>query len=241
MSSGHTRTTTKSPMTGRAGMAENVVAILGGKGMLGSDLAKTCARRGYQVRLYDLPEFDITNEQQLKQAVAAAQTVVNCAAYTNVDGAETESELAYQVNAEAVGRLGSIAKEAGAWVLHISTDFVFDGRLDRPYLETDEPNPISEYGKTKLAGEKLLRETGCRSCIMRVEWTYGTAGNNFVKKLISRAKTDKMLTVVDDQVGAPTATTEVANAVCDLMERKARGHLSFCKCRLREPLRCGQL
>ncbi|UCG48060.1 MAG: dTDP-4-dehydrorhamnose reductase [Phycisphaerales bacterium] len=208
-------------------MAENVVAILGGRGMLGSDLAKTCARRGYRVRPYDLPEFDITNAQQVKQAVADAQIIVNCAAYTNVDGAETESELAYRVNAEAVGRLGSFAKQAGAWVLHVSTDFVFDGRMDRPYLETDAPNPISEYGRTKLAGEKLLRQTGCRGCIMRVEWTYGTAGNNFVTKLVSRAKTDKMLTVVDDQVGAPTATTEVANAVCELLEKKPEGLYHF--------------
>ncbi len=203
------------------------IAILGGKGMLGTDLACICEQHRFNIKVFDLPEFDITNLQQLKEALNAAQTIVNCAAYTNVDGAGKEAEEAYQVNAEAVGRLGELVKEANAWLLHISTDFVFDGRLDRPYVETDTPNPINEYGKTKLAGEQLLGQSGCRHCILRLEWTYGTAGNNFVKKLIQRAGTNKTLKVVDDQIGSPTATIEVAKIICKLLQTKPAGIFHF--------------
>ncbi len=203
------------------------IAILGGRGMLGADLARICRQEDFDVTVFDLPEFDITNSQQLKEALDTAKTIVNCAAYTNVDGAESEAELAYQVNSEAVGRLGALVKDADAWLLHVSTDFVFDGRSDRPYVETDPPNPINEYGKTKLAGEQLLGHSGCHHCIIRIEWTYGAAGNNFVTKLIKRAKTDKTLKVVDDQIGSPTATTEVAKVICELLRIKPKGVFHF--------------
>jgi len=203
------------------------IAILGGKGMLGTDLTDICEQQGFDVKVFDLPDFDITDFQQLKEAIGAADTIVNCAAYTNVDGAESEAELAHQVNAAAVGRLGAIAKDADKWLLHISTDFVFDGRLNRPYVETDIPNPINEYGKTKLAGEQLLGESGCRHCLIRIEWTYGSHGNNFVTKIIRRAKSDKTLKVVDDQVGSPTATTEVAKVICKLLQKKLEGIFHF--------------
>ena len=206
---------------------DTMIAIFGGRGMLGTDLAKKCGQEGFDVKVFDLPEYDITNSQQLKEAVGSAKIIVNCAAYTNVDGAERETKLAHQVNAETVGRLGTLVKEAGAWLLHVSTDFVFDGRLDRPYVETDHPNPINEYGRSKLAGEQLLRHSGCRHCIMRVEWTYGQAGQNFVTKLIQRAKTDKVLNMVDDQTGSPTATTEVAGVICKLLRLKPEGVFHF--------------
>jgi len=208
-------------------MGKQTVAILGGKGMLGTDLTSICRQQGFGVKVFDLPEFDIRNAQQLKQAVGAVDTIVNCAAYTNVDGAESEAELAYQVNAAAVGRLGAIVKDADKWILHISTDFIFDGRLNRPYVETDIPNPINAYGKTKLAGEQMLGESGCRHCIIRLEWTYGLAGNNFVTKIIRRAKADKTLKVVDDQVGSPTATIEVARVICKLLPKKPDGIFHF--------------
>jgi dTDP-4-dehydrorhamnose reductase len=204
-----------------------LVAILGAGGMLGSDLSETCAERGHEVRGFDLPDFDLTDPGQLRRAVEEANVVVNCAAYTNVDGAESEVELAHRVNAEAVGRLGALARENDQWVLHFSTDFVFDGRLDRPYKETDEPNPLNEYGKSKLAGERLLAESGCRCCIVRIEWTYGAHGDNFVTKIIARAKQGAGLKVVDDQTGAPTATTEVAALTCELLDRKVEGLFHF--------------
>jgi len=214
-------------MIGRAGMGKGTVAILGGRGMLGRDLAVACTRGGFEVRVYDLPEFDLLNPGQVREAVDTADAVVNCAAYTNVDGAESQKELAHRVNGEAVGQLGRLAAGRGKWVLHFSTDFVFDGALDRPYMETDTPNPISEYGRSKLAGERLLEQSGGAHCIVRLEWTYGAHGNNFVTKILERARTTGQLKVVDDQVGSPTATTEVARVACRLLERRAEGLFHF--------------
>jgi dTDP-4-dehydrorhamnose reductase len=201
--------------------------ILGGRGMLGTDLRRQCANQGINFEVFDLPDFDITNHQQLSHILRNAAIVINCAAYTDVDGAQSQTDLAYQVNTEAVGHLGAFAREADIWVLHISTDFVFDGKSDRPYVETDTPNPINIYGKSKLAGERLLVESGCHHCIIRAEWTYGSAGSNFVTKLVKCAKADKKLKVVNDQVGSPTATTEVARAICALVQKKPMGIFHF--------------
>lgn len=206
---------------------ETKITILGGRGMLGSDLVSACRQQGLNTIVLDVPEFDITNTDQLQQAVSNVEVIVNCAAYTNVDKAESQPNLAYQVNAEAVGRLGALAKKYDAWILHVSTDFVFDGLLDRPYIESDPPNPINTYGKTKLAGEQLLYESDCRYCILRIEWTYGLAGHNFVTKLIQRAKAVKELKVVDDQIGSPTATTEVAKVICKLLCERPQGIFHF--------------
>jgi len=208
-------------------MAKQTIAILGGNGMLGTDLAKTCELQGFAVRVFDLPRFDITDAEQLKEVVASADSIINCAAYTNVDGAESEADLAYQVNAVAVGRLGELACRADKWVLHVSTDFVFDGESDAPYRETDAAKAINEYGRTKLAGERLLAEAGGRACIVRVQWTYGSSGENFPTKLIARAKSGQDVKVVDDQIGSPTATTEVAKAICDLVGKKPQGLFHF--------------
>ena len=208
-------------------MAEEKIAILGGRGMLGSDLVLACELYSYKTQVFDFPEFDIANSQQLREVISSVDSVVNCAAYTNVDGAESERDLAFAVNADAVGRLGDIARDTGKWVLHISTDFVFGGKSDRPYVETDTPNPINTYGASKLAGEQLLVESGCRYCIMRVEWTYGLGGNNFITKLISLARQGKKLSVVADQIGSPTATTEAAKVICKLLQRKPQGLFHF--------------
>jgi len=194
--------------------------------MLGSDLVRL-SQNHFETTALDLPDFDITNYCQLKDVLKGNPIIVNCAAYTDVDGAEAEPTLAYKVNAEAVGRLGELAKKAGAWVLHISTDFVFDGKLDRPYVETDKPNPINTYGKTKLAGERMLLESGCSCCIMRIEWTYGRGGKNFVTKLLNSAKKYKELKVVDDQIGSPTATVQVAEVICELLRKKPLGLFHF--------------
>ncbi len=208
-------------------MAKDRVAILGGKGMLGSDLTLACQQHQIITTVLDLPDFDITNEKHLSAALKGVDAVINCAAYTNVEKAESETETAYKVNAEAVGKLSAAAKDAGVWVIHISTDFVFDGTSDRPYVETDTPNPINVYGASKLAGEKLLVESRCRHCIMRIEWTYGSAGNNFIAKMIKRAKAGGRLKVVDNQIGSPTATTEVAEAICMLLPKRPEGLFHF--------------
>ena len=203
------------------------IVILGGKGMLGTDIQKSFRQKNFNIKVLDLPEFDITNPIQLKEAVKDAQVIINCAAYTNVDGAESESDLVYKVNAEAVGRLGNIARQTNQWILHVSTDFVFDGCLDRAYIETDETNPVNTYGKTKLSGEQLLIQSGCKYCILRIEWTYGEAGNNFVSKIIQYAGKNKKIKIVDDQIGSPTATVEVAAAICKLLEKRPEGIFHF--------------
>ena len=203
------------------------IIILGGKGMLGTDIQKVCRQQGFSVTVFDLPEFDITNHIQLEEAIKDSQIIINCAAYTNVDGAESEGELAYKINAEAVGRLGDIARVTNKWILHISTDFVFDGCLDRAYVETDEANPVNMYGKTKLAGEQLLIQSGCKYCILRIEWTYGEAGNNFVSKIVQYAEKNKMLKVVDDQIGSPTATIEIAETIYKVLEKRPEGIFHF--------------
>ncbi len=199
-------------------MAFKTLAILGGRGMLGSDLSKLAQHHGFVVHVYDLPEFDITDDRQLEAAAAGCDVIVNCAAYTNVEKAESQAELADQVNGHAVGRLGQIAKAAGVPVLHISTDFVFDGAKEGPYVETDPANPISAYGRSKLLGETQLADSGCEYCIIRVQWTYGKKGVNFITKILDAARTRDSLQVVDDQIGSPTHTAEAARAICDCLE-----------------------
>jgi dTDP-4-dehydrorhamnose reductase len=195
------------------------VAVFGGRGMLGTDLFEILMGRGLVPTTYDLPELDLRNAGHLEMALLEADAVVNCAAYTNVDGAESNAETAYSVNADAVGTLGRLAAGRNVPVLHISTDFVFDGKGDRPYKEDDPVGPLGVYGASKLKGEQLLAESGCHYCTVRVQWTYGTSGNNFIKKILERGRNGRPLKVVDDQIGAPTSTREVALALTDLLLR----------------------
>lgn len=192
--------------------------VLGAKGMLGTDLIAELSCAGVAAVGYDLPEFNISSCDHLSKAIQNAAVIINCAAYTNVEKAETEKELAFRVNGQAVGKLGNLAKAAGIPVLHISTDFVFDGMLDRPYRETDPANPISAYGASKYAGEQALLASGCRACIVRVQWTYGKNGVNFIKKLLDAASAGKPLRVVDDQTGSPTATVYAAKILRQLIQ-----------------------
>lgn len=208
-------------------MAEEKINVLGGKGMLGWDVCRLLGQEKIDFECLDLPEFDITNYQQLKNVIQQASVVLNCAAYTNVDGAESQPEEAFRVNAEAVGNLGRLARENGTYVLHISTDFVFDGRNSEPYKEIDPPSPVNTYGKSKFEGEKKLAQSGCRHSIMRTEWTYGVNGQNFVTKLLQKAKENSELPVVEDQTGAPTATEQAARAVLKLLEIKPKGIYHF--------------
>ncbi len=203
------------------------IIILGGKGMLGTDVVAECKNRGLGFEVFDLPDFDITNPRHLAEAVKSSKTIINCAAYTNVEKAESETEQAFRVNTEAVGELAILARNTDAWVLHTSTDFVFDGKSSKPYIEKDIPHPINAYGRTKLAGERLLFENRCRHCILRLEWTYGFGGNNFVKKILRKVRLGEELKVVDDQVGSPTATAEAAKAVCDLVQKRPTGIYHF--------------
>ena len=160
------------------------VAVFGGRGMLGTDLIDTLMSRGLVPTTYDLPELDIRNARHLEMALQEADAAVNCAAYTNVDGAESDPDTAFSVNADAVGTLGRLATAKDVPVLHISTDFVFNGKGNDPYKENDPVGPLSVYGASKLKGEQLLAQSGCLYCIVRIQWTYGKAGNNFIMKIL---------------------------------------------------------
>ncbi|HOK96259.1 MAG TPA: dTDP-4-dehydrorhamnose reductase [Anaerohalosphaeraceae bacterium] len=200
-------------------MAIQSITILGGRGMLGRDLAQAAQDCGLGVRSFDLPELDITDPQALERAAEGADAIVNCAAFTDVEMAESRVALANQVNGYAVGRLGQIAKEAGLPVVHISTDFVFDGTKDGPYAESDKPCPVNVYGSSKLLGEVLLAESGCHWCIVRVQWTYGRHGRNFITKITEAARQRSEVQVVADQVGCPTHTLDAARILCRMLMR----------------------
>jgi len=207
-------------------MSESV-AVLGGRGMLGTDLSRYLKQEGYTVSVWDLPDFDITQPSHLENALAEAQVAVNCAAFTDVDGAEDQPEAALAVNATAVGTLGSLAKQKNIFVVHVSTDFVFDGQSERPYVETDPPCPLNVYGDSKLKGEQLLEQTGCSCAIMRVQWSYGRNGNHFIAKLLERARRGSDLKIVNDQVGAPTWTVDMAKAIRCLIRERCQGLYHF--------------
>ncbi len=197
------------------------IVLLGAKGMLGTEVRALYADKN--LKAFDLPEFDITDKAQLAAAISDVNVVINCAAFTDVEKSESQYELAYRVNAEAVENLAQIAAEKNIYVIHISTDFVFDGKKDSPYEETDVPRPINAYGKSKLEGEILLMENHQNCAIVRVQWTYGKNGNNFISKLISLSKQHDILKVVDDQFGSPTWTHEVAKVIREFTEKKHRG------------------
>jgi len=153
--------------------------------------------------------------------------IINCAAYTAVDRAEEEQELANQVNHLAVKQLAGIAKEQKAKLIHISTDYVFDGESDKAYLETDETNPINVYGKTKLAGEKALQEIMPNDAIIiRTSWVYSEYGNNFVKTMLRLGKERDEINVVSDQIGSPTYVTDLAGAILEIIKNKGFKEIS---------------
>ncbi len=170
-------------------------------------------------------ELDLNSESNIDHYFDSSDKfdiIINCAAYTAVDKAEEEQDLANQVNHLAVKQLAQIAKNQQAKLIHISTDYVFDGESDKPYTETDATNPINIYGKTKLAGEKALKEImPTDAIIIRTSWVYSEYGNNFVKTMLRLGKQRDELSVVGDQIGSPTYATDLANAILDTVQNKA--------------------
>lgn len=207
--------------------AKGKVAIIGARGMLGSDLAPRLAAAGCDVVALDLPEFDLTRRELYSERLAGAGMIVNCAAFTNVDLAESQSAKAMLINGTAPGYLGEWAAQHKAYLIHISTDFVFDGRSSRPYRETDQPNPISVYGQSKLEGETAVLRTCPGSAILRLQWSYGRHGVNFISKLLDRARGGGELRVVDDQIGSPTWTGDIARAIERLAQVRPEGIYHF--------------
>lgn len=204
--------------------------IAGASGMLGTALQRVLAERG--VRFVAPPEsaFDITSAADIAAQVGPFANalagdeigvLVNAAAYTNVERAEDEPELAYRVNAEAPGLLAAAARDASLAFVHVSTDFVFDGTKLGPYTETDEPNPVSVYGASKLAGEKAVLEAYPSALIVRTAWVFGPNGVNFPVKILANARERGELTVVDDEIGSPTYTVDLADGIVSLVARGA--------------------
>jgi dTDP-4-dehydrorhamnose reductase len=198
-----------------------MILVIGAKGMLGHDLMSVLPG---DVRGVDVEDVDITSLVSVQRVLLTLKpdVIINAAAYTDVDGCETNRELAMQVNGEGVGNLALIAREIGAKLVQISTDYVFDGSKGLPYLEDDPANPLSVYGQSKLAGE-LNARLAPDHLIVRTQWLYGLHGKNFVDTMIRLAREKTELTVVDDQVGSPTWTMDLSLAIRALLEKECCG------------------
>ena len=194
------------------------ISVFGANGMLGSDFVSLAQKNEFDVHGYDLPEFDITDTAHLEEVLSVSDIVINCAAYTNVEKAQSQPDIADKVNGYSLATIGKIAKDNNVPIIHISTDFVFDGEKDGEYLETDIPNPLSSYGASKLLGEKMLFESGCQANVIRVQWTYGKNGVNFITKILEAAKVRDELKIVEDQTGSPTHTLEVAKILIEILK-----------------------
>ncbi|MBL8644801.1 MAG: dTDP-4-dehydrorhamnose reductase [Rhodospirillaceae bacterium] len=188
------------------------ILLLGANGQVGRELQRALPAVG-DVRALDRAKADLSNPDQLRDVVRATtpKIIVNAAAYTAVDKAETEKDSAERINHTAVAVLAEEARRADAALVHYSTDYVYDGTKPSPYVETDATNPISVYGATKLRGEDAIRASGCRHIIFRTSWVYAVHGHNFVKTMLRLAKEREELTVVADQFGAPTSADLIAD------------------------------
>lgn len=200
------------------------VTIIGFRGMLGLDLVTACEKEGYECSVFDLPEMDITSYESVAVQIPETDVVINCAAYTRVDDAEMHREEAFAVNAEGARNVARAAHRRQARLVHISTDYIFDGTKSKPYTERDTPCPLNLYGGSKLAGEKAVRAEGGRFLIVRTQSLYGTNGRNFVKSIVQKLKNnEEPLRVVSDQVSAPTYTVHLADAIIRLLKTKKNG------------------
>lgn len=208
------------------------VLITGSSGMLGVDLSREL-RRDYEVigvdvvrgfagsRVREFYKCDITNKRNILSIIVKIKPdiVIHTAAMTDVDGCELEPKKAYKINSEGTKNVASACKAARAALIYISTDFVFDGKKKRPYREGDKTGPLSIYADSKLKGEEAVRKILKKYFILRTSWLYGKHGRNFVDTILAKAKSEKVLKVVDDQVGSPTYTKDLAKAIHALLDK----------------------
>jgi dTDP-4-dehydrorhamnose reductase len=199
--------------------------VTGAAGMLGHEVVAAAEKLGHEVAAWDLPECDLTDAHATLDAVRRLdpRAVVNCAAYTNVDGAESDEATAERVNADAAGNLARACKAAGARLVHVSTDYVFDGTKREPWIESDAPNPLGAYGRTKLHGEEQVAAELDDHAIVRTAWLFGPHGPNFVATMLRLAGDNDEVSVVTDQVGSPTFAGHLAPALVDMAERSDTG------------------
>ena len=211
------------------------ILITGSSGMLGTDLVDLL--KSGKASLEPNPEvieaphevLDITREDSVTAFISShvPDIIVNCAAFTNVDKCETEREAAFNVNALGPKYIAAAAKKYGARVIQISTDFVFDGNGNRPYTEEDRTNPLSEYGRTKLEGEKNIQSNCDSYLIVRTSWLFGHNGINFAAKMLELSEQHKELSIVTDETGSPTYTPDLAEALWILIKKKCEGIINI--------------
>jgi dTDP-4-dehydrorhamnose reductase len=196
------------------------VLLFGKVGQVGWELRRTLAPL-CQLTCVDFPDVDFTKPDSLRRWIrdVGPTIIINAAAYTAVDKAETETALATQINAEAPGVMAAEAKRLGALLVHYSTDYVFDGTKTSPYTEDDAPNPLGAYGRTKLAGDRAVASSGCHHLIFRLCWVYGARGSNFMLTMMRLAREKEKLRVVADQHGCPTTSRMIAETTALALRR----------------------
>ncbi len=205
------------------------ILLIGANGQVGTELQTVLNSVG-NVQTLTRSTLDLTHQDAIRQTIQKIQPdiIVNSAAYTAVDKAEAEPELAYQINAIAPTIVAETSQKINASLLHISTDYVFDGTKNTPYLEKDQTNPLSIYGKSKLEGELGIQSVGGKFCILRTAWVYGVAGQgNFVKTMLRLGREKEQLKVVIDQVGSPTWSRDIAETIAELIKVEATGIYHF--------------
>jgi len=198
-----------------------LILVVGANGMLGQDLMALLGDRGHGV---DIADIDITSPESVFKVIGALkpEVVINCAAYTDVDGCESNPERAMAVNGEGVAYLAMACRDIGALLVQVSTDYIFDGAKGTPYVEDDAPNPLGVYGESKLAGE--MNTAFCpEHLIVRTQWLYGMHGKNFVETMLRLGTEKDEVAVVDDQIGSPTWTADLSRAIIALIDSSCRG------------------
>jgi len=198
----------------------NKILQIGTNGQVGWELLRTCAPLGEVVAL-DYPDVDLSDYAGLRKLVNAVKPniILNAAAYTNVDKAESEPEIARAINALGPSVLAEEAKKIGAVLVHYSTDYVFDGTKGSPYVETDATNPLNIYGQTKLEGEQAIAASGCVNLVLRTSWVYSMRQGGFVTKVLQWARTQEVMRVVDDQISSPTSARMLAEVTALILSQ----------------------
>lgn len=201
------------------------VLVTGAKGQLGYDVVKELEKRGYKALGVDREEMDLTSTQQIKECIKNSnpEAIIHCGAYTLVDKAEEEKELCKMVNATSTKEIANCSKELDIPMIYISTDYVFDGTKNGEYTEDDLPNPINVYGKTKYEGEMYVQEILEKYYIVRISWVFGENGNNFIDTMLRLSKERESLSVINDQVGSPTYTKDLARLLVDMLKTNKYG------------------
>jgi len=201
------------------------ILVTGSTGQLGFEVVSALSQSGHEVIALLRREMDFLSPEAVADRTKRYQAdwVINCAAYTQVDRAESEVEQSFVINRDSAARLAGAVAGYGGQLLHVSTDFVFDGKQSRPYHEEDEAGPLSVYGRSKWEGEQAVRTALPEAIILRTAWVYGIRGHNFVKTILRVAREGKPLRVVDDQLGSPTWARDIAGAIRALIQNRAKG------------------